>query len=103
VQANPAEADKIKESVKQFVAKDMIKYKHLTGGVEIVDEIPKNPRCDRLPPSVQSAILINLSAAASSFVGSFGSKRGHFGRTRLLRQSFDFGDGWQCMYSIPKR
>jgi hypothetical protein len=95
VQANPAEADKIKESVKQFVAKSMIKYKHLTGGVEIVDEIPKNPRCDRLPPYVQSAVLIGFSSAASSSVGSFGRGRGHSGRMRLFRQSSDFEDGWQ--------
>jgi hypothetical protein len=44
VKANPAEAAKIKASVAKHVADHMINYKHLQGGVEIIDEIPKNPR-----------------------------------------------------------
>lgn len=31
------------EDLKQFVAEKVINYKHLTGGIEFVDEIPKTP------------------------------------------------------------
>jgi len=38
-----AEANKIKDSIKKHVADHKVRYKHLGGGVEFVDAIPKNP------------------------------------------------------------
>lgn len=43
VKANPAEANAIKAALIKFVADAKVDYKRLTGGVEIVDSIPKNP------------------------------------------------------------
>jgi len=40
---NRATGDKIKESIKKHVADHKVRYKHLDGGVEFVDSIPKNP------------------------------------------------------------
>jgi 4-coumarate--CoA ligase len=38
------ESAKIKASILKYVADNKVKYKHLVGGVEFVDAIPKNPR-----------------------------------------------------------
>jgi len=43
VAGNQAVADKVKESIKKHVADHKVRYKHLDGGVEFVDSIPKNP------------------------------------------------------------
>jgi 4-coumarate--CoA ligase len=45
VQADPAEAARIKAALVRHVADVKIAYKHLAGGVQFVDDIPKNPRC----------------------------------------------------------
>ncbi|TFK56581.1 phenylacetyl-CoA ligase [Heliocybe sulcata] len=39
----PTEADKIKASIAKHVADHKTSYKHLAGGVEFIDSIPKNP------------------------------------------------------------
>jgi 4-coumarate--CoA ligase len=44
VKQDPSASSGIKTAVAKFVADSLTKYKHLKGGVEIVDEIPKNPR-----------------------------------------------------------
>jgi hypothetical protein len=44
VQADPGEERKIKAGVAKHVADAKIAYKHLVGGVQVVDVIPKNPR-----------------------------------------------------------
>ncbi|KAF8558343.1 acetyl-CoA synthetase-like protein [Imleria badia] len=43
VAENPGEAEKVKASIVKFVADNKVPYKHLAGGVEFVDVIPKNP------------------------------------------------------------
>jgi len=43
VAGNVAEGDKIKASIKKHVADHKVRYKHLDGGVEFIDTIPKNP------------------------------------------------------------
>jgi len=40
---NSAEREKVKASIKKHVADHKVRYKHLEGGVEIIDIIPKNP------------------------------------------------------------
>jgi hypothetical protein len=45
VQADPAEAARIKAALVRHVADVKIAYKHLAGGVQFVNDIPKNPRC----------------------------------------------------------
>jgi len=40
---NPGEAEKVKVAITKFVADNKVAYKHLAGGVEFVDAIPKNP------------------------------------------------------------
>jgi hypothetical protein len=58
VRADPAAGDGIKAAVAQHVADAKIAYKHLVGGVQFVDDIPKNPRCV-LPPCRCSCACIN--------------------------------------------
>ncbi|KAI0314769.1 amp dependent CoA ligase [Amylostereum chailletii] len=41
--SSPAEANAIKAAIAKHVADHKVKYKHLAGGIEIVDVIPKNP------------------------------------------------------------
>lgn len=43
VQQDNSEADRMKASIIQFVADRRVKYKHLAGGIEFIDAIPKNP------------------------------------------------------------
>ncbi|KAF9219269.1 acetyl-CoA synthetase-like protein [Gyrodon lividus] len=43
VTANPVEAEKIKAAIMKHVADNKVAYKHLAGGVEFIDAIPKNP------------------------------------------------------------
>jgi len=40
---DPAETEKIKASIKKHVSDHKVRYKHLDGGVEFIDVIPKNP------------------------------------------------------------
>lgn len=40
---DPAEVERVKVSITKHVADNKAAYKHLTGGVEFVDVIPKNP------------------------------------------------------------
>lgn len=40
---DPAEAERVKVSITKHVADNKVAYKHLAGGVEFVDAIPKNP------------------------------------------------------------
>lgn len=40
---SPSGAEEIKASIMKHVADNKIKYKHLSGGIEIVSSIPKNP------------------------------------------------------------
>ncbi|KAI9462217.1 hypothetical protein HD554DRAFT_2206554 [Boletus coccyginus] len=40
---NPGEAEKVKAAITKFVADNKVGYKHLAGGVEFIDAIPKNP------------------------------------------------------------
>ncbi|KAF9231000.1 hypothetical protein BU15DRAFT_82929 [Melanogaster broomeanus] len=39
----PREAEKVKATIMKHVADHKVTYKHLAGGVEFVDAIPKNP------------------------------------------------------------
>ncbi|KAJ8581986.1 acetyl-CoA synthetase-like protein [Rhizopogon salebrosus TDB-379] len=41
--SNPAEVERVKASIKKHVADNKVAYKHLAGGVEFTDVIPKNP------------------------------------------------------------
>ncbi|KAG1733049.1 uncharacterized protein EDB91DRAFT_1301160 [Suillus paluster] len=43
VASDPTEAERVKTSIKKHVADNKVAYKHLTGGVEFIDVIPKNP------------------------------------------------------------
>jgi 4-coumarate--CoA ligase len=43
IAANPGHAKVLKESIAKHVARNKINYKHLKGGVEFIDVIPKNP------------------------------------------------------------
>ncbi|KAJ6621117.1 hypothetical protein B0H10DRAFT_2215383 [Mycena sp. CBHHK59/15] len=43
ITANPSEAEKVKAALIKHVADAKIAYKRLTGGVEFIDAIPKNP------------------------------------------------------------
>ncbi|OAX33663.1 acetyl-CoA synthetase-like protein [Rhizopogon vinicolor AM-OR11-026] len=43
VASDPAEAERIKASIKKHVADNKVAYKHLAGGVQFTDVIPKNP------------------------------------------------------------
>ncbi|KAN0087717.1 hypothetical protein V8E55_006338 [Tylopilus felleus] len=43
VAENPAEAGKVKAAIIKYVADNKVAYKHLAGGVEFLDAIPKNP------------------------------------------------------------
>jgi len=43
VEKDPTEADRIKQALVKFVADAKVQYKWLAGGVEFIDEIPKNP------------------------------------------------------------
>jgi len=43
IKKDPAEIDKTKASIMKHVADAKVHYKHLAGGVEFVDVIPKNP------------------------------------------------------------
>lgn len=40
---DPAEVERVKVSITKHVADNKAAYKHLTGGVELIDVIPKNP------------------------------------------------------------
>lgn len=68
-----SEQTQIKANVSKHIADHMVKYKHLAGGVEIVDEIPKNPRCV-LSYRVRSSPLIPV-IAANCYVALYGKKR----------------------------
>jgi hypothetical protein len=57
VRADPAAGDGIKAAVAQHVADAKIAYKHLVGGVQFVDDIPKNPRCVLLPRRCSRACI----------------------------------------------
>ncbi|OCH88436.1 phenylacetyl-CoA ligase [Obba rivulosa] len=41
--SNPAETEKIKAALMKHVADAKVQYKHLTGGVEFIESIPKSP------------------------------------------------------------
>ncbi|KAF8133972.1 amp dependent CoA ligase [Boletus edulis] len=43
VAEDPGEAEKVKAAIIKFVADNKVAYKHLAGGVEFIDAIPKNP------------------------------------------------------------
>ncbi|KAH0832171.1 hypothetical protein J3R83DRAFT_13084 [Lanmaoa asiatica] len=43
VTENPGEAENVKADITKFVADNKVAYKKLTGGIEFVDVIPKNP------------------------------------------------------------
>ncbi|KZT30745.1 amp dependent CoA ligase [Neolentinus lepideus HHB14362 ss-1] len=43
VKDDPSEAERIKASIAKHVADRKVNYKHLSGGVEFIDSIPKNP------------------------------------------------------------
>ncbi|KAG2145837.1 hypothetical protein DEU56DRAFT_183761 [Suillus clintonianus] len=43
IAVDPAEVERVKVSIKKHVADNKVTYKHLAGGVEFVDVIPKNP------------------------------------------------------------
>jgi len=43
VASDPAEVERVKASIKKHVADNKVAYKHLAGGVEFTDVIPKNP------------------------------------------------------------
>ncbi|KAH9947836.1 amp dependent CoA ligase [Amylocystis lapponica] len=43
IKVDPAEADRVRAALIKHVADAKIEYKHLTGGVEFLDIIPKNP------------------------------------------------------------
>ncbi|KZO92573.1 phenylacetyl-CoA ligase [Calocera viscosa TUFC12733] len=43
VHSSPSELEKVKSELKKWVADNKVRYKHLYGGVEFVEAVPKNP------------------------------------------------------------
>jgi len=43
VQSSVSEAEKVRGELKKWVADNKVRYKHLDGGIEFVDAVPKNP------------------------------------------------------------